>query len=78
MWWAEAMADQRENAELAALFAPLADALADAEETILQDLIDCQGVPMDIGGYYFPDPALASRAMRPSATFNTIIDQFGS
>ena len=33
---------------------------------------------MDIGGYYFPDPALASRAMRPSATFNTIIDQFGS
>ena len=78
MWWAEAMADQRENAELAALFAPLADALADAEETILQDLIDCQGVPMDIGGYYFPDPALASRARRPSATFNTIIDQFGS
>ena len=78
MWWAEAMAGQRENAELAALFAPLADALADAEETILQDLIDCQGVPMDIGGYYFPDPALASRAMRPSATFNTIIDQFGS
>ena len=68
------MAGQRENAELAALFAPLADALADAEETILQDLIDCQGVPMDIGGYYQPNTTLAIGAMRPSDTFNALIE----
>ena len=78
LWWADAMANQDENSELASLFAPLAVALANAEETILQDLIDCQGVPMDIGGYYFPDSAMASQAMRPSATFNSIIDRFSS
>ena len=50
LWWADAMANQDENSELASLFVPLAVALANAEETILQDLIDCQGVPMDIGG----------------------------
>ena len=42
-----------------------------------QDLLDCQGQPMDIGGYYYPDPALAASSMRPSATFNNIISQFG-
>ena len=78
LWWADAMANQDENSELASLFAPLAVALANAEETILQDLIDCQGVPMDIGGYYFPDSAMATQAMRPSATFNSIIDRFSS
>ena len=78
LWWADAMANQDENSELASLFVPLAVALANAEETILQDLIDCQGVPMDIGGYYFPDSAMASQAMRPSATFNSIIDRFSS
>jgi isocitrate dehydrogenase len=78
LWWAEAMANQSEDSELAALFEPLATALANAEETVLQDLIDCQGVPMDIGGYYFPDAARASQAMRPSSTFNLIIDQFSS
>ncbi|MDG2025274.1 MAG: NADP-dependent isocitrate dehydrogenase [Actinomycetota bacterium] len=78
LWWAEAMANQSEDNELATLFTPLATALANAEGTIIQDLIDCQGVPMDIGGYYFPDSAMASQAMRPSATFNSIIDQFAS
>jgi isocitrate dehydrogenase len=78
LWWAEAMANQSEDSELAALFEPLATALANAEETVVQDLIDCQGVPMDIGGYYFPDTARASQAMRPSSTFNSIIDQFSS
>ena len=78
LWWAEAMANQSEDGELAALFAPLATALANAEGTIIQDLIDCQGMPMDIGGYYFPDSAAASQAMRPSETFNSIIDQFAS
>tara|TARA_B100001245_G_C22885373_1_gene425949 strand:+ start:149 stop:2368 length:2220 start_codon:yes stop_codon:yes gene_type:complete len=78
LWWAEAMANQDEDSELASLFVPLAVALANAEATIVQDLIDCQGVPMDIGGYYFPDSVMASKAMRPSAAFNSIIDQFAS
>ena len=76
MWWAQAMAEQTEDRELAQLFEPLANELADAQETILQDLLDCQGQPMDIGGYYYPDPALAASSMRPSATFNNIISQF--
>ncbi|MED5292634.1 MAG: NADP-dependent isocitrate dehydrogenase, partial [Actinomycetota bacterium] len=59
------------------LFEPLANELSAAQETILQDLLDCQGQPMDIGGYYFPDPELASSSMRPSPTFNSIIAQFG-
>lgn len=78
LWWAEAMANQDEDSELASLFVPLAVALANAEATIVQDLIDCQGVPMDIGGYYFPDSVMASKAMRPSEAFNSIIDQFAS
>jgi isocitrate dehydrogenase len=78
LWWAEAMANQNEDSELASLFVPLAVALANAEATIVQDLIDCQGVPMDIGGYYFPDSVMATKAMRPSAAFNSIIDQFAS
>ena len=77
MWWAQAMAEQTEDRELAQLFAPLANELTAAQETILQDLLDCQGQPMDIGGYYYPDPALAASSMRPSATFNNIISQFG-
>ena len=77
MWWAQAMAEQTDDPDLADLFGPLADALSDAEETILQELIECQGKPMDIGGYYFPDPALAAEAMRPSSTFNQIVDGFG-
>lgn len=78
LWWAEAMANQDEDSELASLFVPLAVALANAEATIVQDLIECQGAPMDIGGYYFPDSMMASKAMRPSAAFNSIIDQFAS
>ena len=76
MWWAQAMTEQTDDRDLAVLFAPLAEALNAAEETILQELIECQGKPMDIGGYYFPNPALAAEAMRPSPTFNKIIDEF--
>ena len=76
LWWAEAMAQQTDDPGLAELFAPLAKELADQQEEILQDLIDCQGSGMDIGGYYYPDPALAEKAMRPSATLNEIIDTF--
>ena len=77
MWWAQAMAEQTQDRELAQLFEPLANELAAAQDTTLQDLLDCQGQPMDIGGYYYPDPALAASSMRPSATFNNIISQFG-
>ena len=77
-YWAEAMANQSDDSALATTFAPLAEALAAAEEKIMGDLIGCQGPPMDIGGYYFPDPARAAAAMRPSDTLNNIIDGFAN
>ena len=55
-------------------FGNLARELAENEATILAELIDCQGPPVDIGGYYMPDPALVEKSMRPSATFNAILD----
>ena len=70
MYWAQAMADQAEDAELARTFAPLAEALASREDQILKELIDCQGEPVDIGGYYHPDEAKTGAAMRPSSTLN--------
>lgn len=73
MYWAQALADQTEDAELQGIFAPIAKELAENEAQIVADLIDVQGPPMDIGGYYQPDEALASKAMRPSETFNAIL-----
>ena len=70
LYWAEALAAQSEDAELAARFAPLANELAENETTIVAELNEVQGSPMDIGGYYVPDEALASAAMRPSQTLN--------
>ncbi|MDT8391108.1 MAG: NADP-dependent isocitrate dehydrogenase [Lentisphaeria bacterium] len=75
LYWAEALAGQRESHELSARFRPLAKALADNEARINDELLSVQGRPMDIGGYYFPDDTLAAAAMRPSPTFNAIIDQ---
>ena len=74
MYWAEAMAANEDDPELAAHFAPAAQALADNEQKILTELLTAQGSPVDIGGYYRPDDALATAAMRPSATLNAIID----
>jgi len=74
LYWAQALATQTDDSSLAARFQPVAEALAQNETTIVNDLIAVQGVPMDIGGYYFPNEALAIKAMRPSATFNAIID----
>ncbi len=74
LYWAQALAAQTRDAALAERFAPVAAALAEAEERIVSELNEAQGPPQDIGGYYRPDPALAERAMRPSATFNEIID----
>ncbi|WP_213602290.1 NADP-dependent isocitrate dehydrogenase [Pseudoxanthomonas japonensis] len=70
LYWAQALAAQDENAELKAKFAPLAKALADNEATILGELNGAQGKALDIGGYYHPDLAKTSAAMRPSKTFN--------
>ncbi|MDH4101611.1 MAG: NADP-dependent isocitrate dehydrogenase, partial [Nitrospirota bacterium] len=74
LYWAEALAAQTDDAELAATFAPVARALAEKEQKINDELIGAQGKPQDIGGYYHPDDAKAYKAMRPSATLNGIID----
>ena len=73
-FWAEALAAQGDDAALAARFAGVAEALAGAEDAIVGELNGAQGVAMDIGGYFQPDPAQASAGMRPSATLNAIID----
>jgi isocitrate dehydrogenase len=73
MYWAEAVAAQNDNPSLKDRFAALAESLADNEDRILQELLDAQGAPVDIGGYYRPDPEVASAAMRPSTTLNEIL-----
>jgi isocitrate dehydrogenase len=74
LYWAQELAAQKTDADVADLFAPIAEALAGGEATIVAELDGVQGEPVDIGGYYFPDPAKVSAAMRPSATLNGIID----
>jgi isocitrate dehydrogenase len=73
LYWAQALAES-EDADLRAYFAPVAKALAENETKIVAELIAVQGEPMDVGGYYLPNDDLASKAMRPSATLNAIID----
>ena len=73
MYWAEAMAEQKDDAELAARFAPVARSLADNEVKIIDELNGAQGSPVDIGGYYHPDEKKTASAMRPSATLNSLI-----
>ncbi len=70
LYWAQELAAQSDDAELAAAFAPLAERLVAAESAIVDELVSVQGSPAEIGGYYRPDPAKASAVMRPSATFN--------
>jgi isocitrate dehydrogenase len=74
MYWAEALAAQDKNPELAARFAKVAKQLQDNEAKINEELIGAQGKPQDIGGYFNPNPAKTEKAMRPSATLNAIID----
>jgi isocitrate dehydrogenase len=73
--WAKALAAQNDDADLKQRFTPIAAALAAAEGAITQELLAAQGKPVDIGGYYFPDEAKCTAAMRPSATLNAIIDR---
>jgi len=74
LYWAQELAAQTEDLELQAHFKPLAATLASKEKTIVGELSDVQGKPVDIGGYYMPDTARTTAAMRPSATFNAVLD----
>ncbi|WP_395093897.1 NADP-dependent isocitrate dehydrogenase [Vaginella massiliensis] len=74
MYWAEALANQSTDAELAAKFAPVAKAMQEQEAKINEELIGAQNKPQDIAGYYHPSAEKTSAAMRPSATLNGIID----
>ncbi|MEN8837445.1 MAG: NADP-dependent isocitrate dehydrogenase, partial [Celeribacter marinus] len=72
-YWAEALAAQTDDADLAAHFAPIAKQLVDGEAAILDELQVAEGSPADLGGYYHADPAKVASIMRPSATLNAII-----
>jgi isocitrate dehydrogenase len=74
LYWAQALAAQSEDAELQAKFAPVAAELEANEAKIADELLAAQGSPMDVGGYYLPDDAMANKLMRPSPTFNAVID----
>jgi len=77
VFWSRELAEQTADPELAALFAPVAERLAADEDVILSELLAVQGPPVDVGGYYRPDPSLADAVMRPSATLNAAIDALG-
>ena len=76
LYWAEELAAQKDDTELKELFSKVAGELREKEEIIHQELIDAQGEPQDIGGYYHPDPEKTDRAMRPSRTLNGVIESF--
>ncbi|MBP3194348.1 MAG: NADP-dependent isocitrate dehydrogenase [Cardiobacteriaceae bacterium] len=74
MYWAQALALQSKDAALAAEFKPIAEKLSNVESQVIEEMMKVQGQSIDIGGYYHPNDAKADAAMRPSATFNAIID----
>jgi len=78
LYWAQALAAQSDNSELQAAFAEFATALAENEDQIVGELNAAQGNPEDIGGYYHPDYATTTRAMRPSVTFNAALERLQS
>ncbi len=73
LYWAQALATQTQDASLAAIFKPVAEKLTASEKQIVAELLAVQGKPADVGGYYQPDDAKASAALRPSQTLNTIL-----
>ncbi len=73
LYWAQELARQTDDAELASVFAPVAEELTANEQTIVDELLAVQGSPVDIGGYYRPDPAKVDAVMRPSGTLNRIL-----
>ncbi|NMA76710.1 MAG: NADP-dependent isocitrate dehydrogenase [Actinomycetales bacterium] len=78
MYWAQELAKQSEDTELATAFGPIAKELVDGEQTIAEELLAVQGKPADIGGYYRPDQEKISAVMRPSATFNRILEEISA
>jgi isocitrate dehydrogenase len=74
LYWAQALAAQSKDAEMQARFAGVAAKLQENETKIAEELLSAQGRPVDLGGYYLPDDAMAEKAMRPSPTFNAVID----
>ncbi|MGO2995464.1 MAG: NADP-dependent isocitrate dehydrogenase, partial [Brachybacterium alimentarium] len=78
MYWAQELAQQSEDTELATAFGPIAKELTDSEQTIADELIAVQGKPADIGGYYRPDLEKISAVMRPSKTFNRILEEISA
>jgi isocitrate dehydrogenase len=74
MYWAQELAEQTEDKELADHFAALAKSLADNEEAIVSELAAVQGDSVDIGGYYWPDPEKTTAIMRPSKTLNSTLE----
>ena len=76
-YWAEELAGQTDDPDLAAAFAPLAERLAADQEAIDGELLAVQGQPADVGGYYLPDVDRATAVMRPSKTFNAALDLLG-
>ena len=75
LYWAQELAAQDGDGELAARFQPLAERLASAEEQIVHELLEVQGTPVELAGYYRPDPQRMREAMRPSETFNEALEE---
>jgi isocitrate dehydrogenase len=73
MYWAQELAAQKDDADLAKHFAPLAKALAENEQKIVAELAAVQGKKADIGGYFWPDPKKVTAVMRPSPTLNAVL-----
>ena len=74
LYWARALAEQTKDPVLRVTFTPIAQQLQREEQTIVGELLAVQGKPVEIGGYYHPDTAKTAAVMRPSATFNKVID----
>ena len=77
LYWAQELASQSEDPSLAEAFAGLAETLAEAQQAILDELLSVQGSPVDLGGYYHPDPGRVTAVMRPSPTFNAALGTLG-
>jgi len=74
MYWAQAVAAQDQDPSLKERFQVFAETLQNNEDKINEELLAAQGEPVDVGGYYSPDPILTAKAMRPSATFNAALN----
>ena len=77
LYWAQELAKQTEDAELAASFTAVAEALGSNEDAIVSELLGVQGSPVDVGGYYRPDAEKDTAVMRPSATLNQVVASLG-